>query len=73
MEREREGEVGGTGGLTMSSCVIRRQRLALRTNWTELCWFLCNICNFVQCGADDGGDDGVGVGVGGVVEGVGSV
>ena len=34
---------GGTGGLAMSSCVIRRQRLALRPNWTELCWVFCKI------------------------------
>lgn len=37
MSNEGRLQVGRTGGLTVSSSVIRRQRLALRQNRTELC------------------------------------
>ena len=37
MSNEGRLQVGRTGGLTVSSSVIRRQRLELRQNRTELC------------------------------------
>ena len=37
MSNEGRLQVGRTGGLTVSSSVIRRQRLVLRQNRTELC------------------------------------